>query len=461
MAHLAREDSLDADELILPPSDQHESADSFELDTVTEEAGGIESLPEVSRLARDLGRLATIGIDQAGGISRLSFTPAEREGHAALAEWMSQAGLRVWTDAFGNTYGERPGRSLRLPAIALGSHLDSVPHGGQFDGAVGVVGALEVIRLLDSAGIRTHHPLRVVAFAGEEAARFGLGCLGSRAATGLLTPRDTERLRDAQGRTLTEAMHEVSLEPARLTECHWRADEVAAFLELHIEQGRILEAEGHPIGVVETVAGNTRVRLDLRGRADHAGATPMSQRHDALAAAAEIVLAAEAAANDPRRRPTVATIGHLVVHPNAITTVPGQTTMYLDVRDIDGDRQRATAEEVLQAAIQAARSRGVQLGYDVTADVSPTVLPMWLRGITSRVCQDLGMDHRVMPSGAGHDAAIVARVLPAGMIFVPSRDGASHCPEEWTSLAHIAQGVRVLSRSVLDLDRFLLDQADN
>jgi len=418
-----------------------------------------EPLPDAARLASLLQRLSEIAGDGQAAVNRISFTPDEREAHATLARWMAEAGLQVETDAFGNTWGTRPGRRADLPPIGFGSHLDSVPQGGRFDGAVGVVAGVEALRMLDAAGIQTEHPLRLIAFVCEEGARFGEACLGSKAVVGLLEPGDLQRLRDAHGVTLASAMQSLGLDPRQLPSVRWEPRALAAFLELHIEQGRLLENEGKAIGLVEAVAGNTRLRISLHGRADHSGGTPMHLRKDALAAAAEIVLGVERLANEPRRRTTVATVGRLDVSPNSITTVPARVTFYVDVRDVDGDRQRAAAQDVLALAQQVAARRDVALEAELVGDSSPVVLPLWLRHLTRDVCQRLDVPYRVLNSGAGHDAAILARALPAAMLFVPSHQGLSHCPEEWTSISDIAVGVRVLYHSILALDRALTEQA--
>ena len=415
-----------------------------------------EFLPKATRLVAEFERLAKIGADPGGyGVSRLPFSQEEREAHRVVGGWMTEAGLTVRTDSFGNTIGIRQGNGKGLPAIGIGSHLDSVPRGGRFDGTVGVLGALEALRVFDEAGVVTEHPIWLVAFASEEGARFGEPCLGSRAVTGILEQGDLDRLHDADGVTLGEAMTRVGLDGSALPASRWARTDVAAFLELHIEQSVVLETQQKKIGLVDSVAGNTRLRLTMRGRADHSGGTPMQYRKDALAAAAEVVIAAEAIANEPRRRATVATVGRIENYPNSITTIPGEVRFYLDVRDIDSDRQRATASAIVDAGRQVAARRGIEFVAELISDTSPTILPMWLRELTTAVCRDMDLPHRVMASGAGHDAAILSRFIPAGMIFVPSHDGTSHAPEEWTSAEDIVTGVRVLMGSVRRVDQFL------
>jgi allantoate deiminase len=410
-----------------------------------------------SRLADDLRLIGEIGALPDGGVTRPGFSGLERQAHALVAGWLHELGLTVRTDAVGNTIAERSGR-LAGPFIGFGSHLDSVPQGGRFDGIVGVVGAVELIRMLVEAGHLTEHPLRVVLFAGEEGARFGEPCIGSRAIVGGWENRDLSRIRDREGVSLAAALEALGFDPGRIGEARWPAGEVAAFLELHIEQASLLEAEGRQIGLVDVVSGSTRLRLDIRGRADHSGGTPMSQRADAFNAAAEIALTVESLATDHRHRGTRATVGRLDLAPNTITTVAGRAVMFVDVRDVDSDRQRRAASEIVERAHWICERRGVRLEPEVIADTSPAVLSMWLRELSSNVCRDLGLNYRVMSSGAGHDTAILARLLPGAIVFVPSRDGLSHVPEEWTSAADIARGVDVLHATVLRLDQFLSEQ---
>ena len=415
---------------------------------------------DATRIGARLGEIATIGADPEGeGISRISFTRLEREAHELVGRWLRDLGLSISVDAIGNTIAELPGAERGAAAIGVGSHLDSVPHGGRFDGIVGVVGAVELAELIVAGDVRLRHPLRIVIFAGEEGARFGEPCVGSKAVTGQLGDRDLTRMRDARGISLADALRELGFDPRAVGQARWKSSDWAAFLELHIEQARMLEASDTPIGLVDTVSGSTRLRLELRGRADHSGGTPMNMRADALAAAAEIVLAAESAAREPRNRGARLTVGRLDVHPNSITTIPGRVRMTLDVRDVDSDRQRRLAVEMVRRARVMCERRGVSVDAELIADTSPSVLPMWIRELTSQVCEELGIRFRVMTSGAGHDSQVVNALVPAGMVFVPSKDGLSHVPEEWTSASDVARGVDVLHHSVVRLDEMLASLA--
>lgn len=402
-----------------------------------------------------ISRISAIGVDPAGGISRLAFSPEEREAHRLVAGWVEDLGLRVDEDPAGNSLIRRPGRDPRQAAIAFGSHLDSVPRGGRFDGVAGVVAMVELMSLLEEEAVTTEHPLLGVAFAGEEGARFGEPCIGSKAVAGLWEGRDLSSVVDAGGTSLAQAMTEVGLEPTRLSEARWDFGTIGAYFELHIEQARTLEREGRQVGLPDVISGSTRLRLVLTGRADHSGGTPMRERTDALLAASEVVLAVEALVTDPFHHGTRGTVGRVDVEPNSLTTIPGRVTMTIDIRDLDGDRQRRTAEALVETALEISRRRRIELGAFLLADTSPSVLSVWLRSILREVCTRLGVSHRVMTSGASHDAQILARIAPAAMVFVPSRDGLSHVPEEWTSVADIARGVEVLYDSVLEVDRRL------
>jgi allantoate deiminase len=411
--------------------------------------------PDVARIADMVDALAEIGGEPGDGVTRLAYTPAERRAHEVVAGWLRDLGLEVRHDEVGNTIARREGSDPAAPAIAVGSHLDSVPHGGRFDGVAGVVGMIELVRLLTESGDRTVHPLLGVAFAAEEGARFGEPCIGSKLLAGALREPDLQRVRDADGTSLAAAMASVGLAPQRLDGVRWRPEDLALFLELHVEQGSVLETENRQIGLVDIVSGSTRLRLVLKGQANHSGATPMALRADALAGAADVVRTAEALATDPRHRGLRATVGRLEVWPNSTTTIPGRAMVTVDVRDTDGDRQRQAALELVERVRWTCERRGLRLEAEVVADTSPTVLTMWLRERIRQVCEELALSHRAMSSGASHDAQVVARLAPAAIVFVPSRGGLSHVPEEWTSATEIACGVEVLRQSVLRLDRFL------
>lgn len=411
-----------------------------------------EAVP--ARVSRMLDEIASIGADPPG-VSRLAYTPDERRAHDLVATWLREIDLEVSVDAVGNTIASRAGREPGLPVLAFGSHLDSVPHGGRFDGIVGVVGMVEALRLLHEAGVTTSHPLRAVAFAAEEGARFGEPCIGSKLIVGSLSESDLHRLRDPAGQTLASAMTSVGLVPEDAWNARWEEGDIAAFLELHVEQGGVLEATGRPIGLVDVVSGSTRLRITLTGRANHSGATPMRGRADALMGAAEVTSQAEALALSATNRGLRLTIGRFDVWPNSTTTIPGRVTFTVDVRDTDSDRQRAVALEVAELAGSTGTRRGLGVEADIIADTSPIVLATWVRDRIRAVSDSMETPNRSMTSGASHDAQVMSSIAPAAIVFVPSRGGVSHVPEEWSSAGDIARGIDLLIRSIVDLDTFI------
>lgn len=407
-----------------------------------------EAHADPARLERMLEELASITASPGEpGVTRLAYTAEERRAHALVGRWLGDLGLRVWTDAAGNTLAELGG-GPGLSVIGTGSHLDSVERAGRFDGIAGVVAAVEAARLISVRPGGLRHGLRVVLFAGEEGARFGHPCLGSSAVAGQLTDQGLA-LTDREGVALGEAMRSVGLDPGRVGAARWNPSEWAGFLELHVEQGNVLENTGNAVGVVDDVSGSSRFELTVRGRAGHSGGTPMDLRADALTTAAEIVLAVEAAAGTLGTR---CTVGRLTVAPGGITTVPGVVRFTVDVRDVDPARLREVSERIRARAAEVCEARGTALGVVPLAETAPVHLPPGPRETLLRACRAAGVRHRVMPSGASHDAQVISTVAPAGILFVPSRDGISHAPEEWTSVEDLAVGTDVLVQALLELD---------
>jgi len=413
------------------------------------ETTGPAPLPRTDprRIARFLDDVADVGADRRGGWTRLAFSPEERAAHAVFAEWAAAIGLAVRVDAVGNSYAEPPGAG-DAPALLAGSHLDTVPRGGSFDGVAGVAAALEVARVLGESG-RATRPFTAIAFSAEEGARFGAPCIGSRVATGAFTAETLRSLVDADGRSAAELAREVGLRPDDATDAVWRDGSAAAYVELHIEQGAVLESRRRTLGLVDAIGGSTRVELALAGRADHSGTTPMSLRRDALTAASELVLEVERMAM--LHPTTVATVGRLQVDPGVLTAVPGLVELTLDVRDVDSDRQRDLAEGILNAAARIAARRGLDVTASLISDLSPVVLHRTVRERLAEAAAALGLSFAVLRSGATHDAAHVARRMPAGMALVPSRGGVSHQPDEWSSVEDIARGADVMAAALLAL----------
>ncbi len=403
--------------------------------------------PDLKRLAADLETLSSYRDPDAPGWTRPVFSAVDRRAREWVRTRMSEAGLEVTVDTAGNLLGLLRGTSGEPGALLTGSHTDTVMGGGRFDGIVGVLGAIEVVRCLRAAGISLGHDLVVTDFLGEEPNDFGLSCVGSRAMAGALDEAHLE-VRDSRGRSLGEALAAGGGDPARLREARWSPGSVHCYVELHIEQGPRLEETGTPIGVVTGIVGIHRLLARLERRPDHAGTTPMEQRRDALDGAAETVLAIERLA-----RGGVATAGRLEIKPAALNVVPAEAELWAEARSDDEEWLVAFKESIEEELGAVAKRRRLATSLDWRSREPPVPVTDWVADAVHRATRSLRLTALSMPSGAGHDASYMARLGPMGMIFVPSRGGRSHCPEEWTDLAHIGQGVAALAETLCLVDR--------
>lgn len=400
------------------------------------------------RLWRRLGELAEIGKSQDGGVTRLSFTREERAVKDLVASYMVTAGLDVREDAAGNLIGRREGRDPTALAVNCGSHLDSVHGGGNFDGPLGVLAAVEAVQAMRDEGVRTKRPVEVVAFTDEEGARFSFGMIGSRALAGRLAKEDLD-LEDDNGVSIAEAMREYGLDPEKIGDAVRPEGTVGAYVELHIEQSRVLENAGLPVGVVTGIAGPVWLRFLLEGEAGHAGTTPMGLRRDALAAAAAVIGVVEEEAT--RTGTTVGTVGRLELGPGGINVIPGRISFSLDLRDIDEAVRDGVEERILEKARRICESRGVKLEVETIQRLAPTPCASGIQAVAKRACEELGLEPFELPSGAGHDGMQLAGLCPVGMVFVRSRGGISHSPAEHSSREDCAAGAEVLYRALLEL----------
>lgn len=399
------------------------------------------------RIEERILQLAEFGKDPRGGVSRLAFSEADRRGREYIIALMRRAGLAVRVDPAGNIIGRREGREPQLPPIVFGSHIDSVPNGGRYDGVVGVIGAIECIEVLNAHGVTTRHPLEVVVFAGEEG-----GLVGSRALIGALTPEALAVISQS-GLTVRDGIRAIGGDPDRLAEAVRRPGEIAAFLELHIEQGGVLEAEGAQIGVVEGIVGIRRWDVVVEGFANHAGTTPMAHRRDALVGAAEVILAVNRVVTSvPGRQ--VGTVGRIAAEPGAPNVIPGRVRMSLELRDLSEEKIEALFERIREQARAIEARRGVTITFTpIDASAVPALTDERLRRLIAETARELGLRAIALPSGAGHDAQNMARIAPTGMIFVPSVGGISHSPQEYTRPEDLANGATVLLHTILKLDR--------
>ncbi len=405
--------------------------------------------PDLNRIRRDISKMSEFVSPEEPGWTRISFSNEDRLARTHIVQLMEEANLSVRIDAAGNVIGRREGKNPG-PAILAGSHIDTVRGGGRFDGISGVVAGIEVARRLEEERMQLLHSLEVVVFIAEEPSPFGISTIGSRAMAGKLSEDVLVNLRDGQGRTLGGAIESMGGNPAKIGDAKRSSGDILASLELHIEQGPVLRSRGIPIGVVSGIVGISRGDIEVVGRMDHAGTMPMEVRKDALAAGAEVVLALEKVCR--QLRGVVGTIGKVEVFPNALNVVPGRVHFGMEARSLNEAHLHETASLFKKEVDRIIRDRGVDIRLEIAITSKPVLFPTGMvRGI-GRVCDSLGLSYLEMPSGAGHDMNHLAEVAPAGMIFVPSKDGRSHCPEEWTDFEEVTLGAEVLARTIFSLD---------
>lgn len=395
-------------------------------------------------VAAYLDRLDEIGRLPTGGVWRGVYSPAWDEARRVVRGWLTDAGLAVREDAAGNLFGRLDGQAPG-PVVLVGSHIDSVYAGGKFDGPLGVIGAIAAVRALAARHPRPPRPVEVFVSAEEENSRFLCNFWGARAVTGQIAPGEAERYRDADGVSLAEAMRSVGLDPDRVAGAG--RDDVAAFLELHIEQGPVLDQSGIALGVVEAISGVTRTRARVAGRADHAGSTPMAMRADALLAAAEMVLAIRQLALE-FGEPARTTVGRFTVQPNQPVIIAEAVEFIIDCRHPDRARQEQLVAAARQRCAAIAARHGVGLDSEIIVDQPPTRMDPALVALLEGVIERRGWSQRRLISGPGHDAMILGRRFPAVMLFVPSRDGRSHSPAEFTPFEQLLPGVQALADAV-------------
>jgi N-carbamoyl-L-amino-acid hydrolase len=400
----------------------------------------------------NLLKLGEFGKNPEGGVSRVGFTEADLAGRAYVMGLMREAGLEVRIDPAGNIFGRRAG-SASLPVLLFGSHIDSVPHGGNFDGDVGSLGAIEVIQALNEQKLETRHPLEVVIWTNEEGGRFYSGLVGSSAATGIL-PADIAERRDENGEKLSDWLTRMGGDARRIKEARITPGSVAGYVELHIEQGAVLDEAKVPIGVVQGIVGISLRICTATGFANHAGTTPMTGRKDALAAASRAVLAVreEVRAETGRQ---VGTVGWMKIEPGASNVIPGRVTFPVELRDLDKEKIDRVAARILQRFESIGKDENVQISCTAPDLHAPALTVPVFRDAISTSAKEAGLNSMELPSGAGHDAQNVARFAPIGMIFVPSRGGISHSPLEYSSPEQVANGAEVLYRTILRLDALL------
>jgi len=403
----------------------------------------------ISRLLQEIDELARISSHPFPAVTRVVFSGEDLRARKWLVEKCEAARLTVRFDAVGNLFARAEGSDSALPALATGSHTDAIPNAGMFDGVVGVLGGLEAIRTIQESGVRLRHPVELIMFTSEEPTLFGIGCLGSRLMSGSLDPRRADDLTDLNGRSLADwragAGYRGDLADVQIPHGHY-----AAFLELHIEQGPILEREGLDIGIVEKIAAPAALRLEFTGEGGHAGAVLMPDRHDAGLAAAEVALELERLVLTSGSVDCVGTTGMIKLHPNAINSIPCRALLELDIRDTLLVSRDAVVGGIVEAAREVAGRRGLELRIERISADPPALCDERLVDIVEKSAG--GLKARKLVSRAYHDSLFLSRIAPAAMIFIPCKKGWSHRPDEYSSPEQMARGVDVLARALVAAD---------
>jgi len=402
------------------------------------------------RLIDEIETLAAFSDAEAPAVTRVVFTPTERKARAWVKDRLRDAGLEIRDDAIGNTFARWVGTDREAPVVGTGSHIDAIPNAGKYDGVVGVLGGLEAIRALDRSGFRPRHSIELLIFSSEEPTRFGIGCLGSRLLSGTLSADAAKRLADNDGRTADQVRRSAGLggelEDVKLPNSYYKA-----FVELHIEQGPILEREGKPLGIVERIAAPASLRITIEGSGGHAGGVLMSERRDALCAAAELILGLETAATSSGAIDTVATVGICDVFPGAVNSIPARVRLGVDIRDTDLGRRDKVIQVLDQTCQSTSARRQVTIEKElVNADAPAESAPGIVAALTE-ACRKYNFPFLHMTSRAYHDSLFMSRIAPVAMLFIPSKNGYSHRPDEYSSPEDIARGALVLAATLAAL----------
>jgi len=415
---------------------------------------GKELSIHIARLMTDIDELGQIGINALGGLDRTTFTQSELAARNWLKDQLHQVNLIVKTDQAANIWGKRTGQE-KLPSIVFGSHLDTVPNGGKYDGALGVLIALEIMRVLEENEIMTRHPLQLVSFSAEEPNPFGLSTFGSRAVTGKLTTEEILNVADPAGTLLTDALQAAGGDLDTFENCVLQPEELSAYLEVHIEQGKRLLNRSVPIGIVTAITGIYRESITVIGEANHAGTTIMEDRKDALTAASELILSLERACLNHPSNEVVGTIGRMNILPNAPNIIPHKVCMTLEIRG----KSSVEIQDILAAftteCLRVTEKRFVHIDRKVLLNQSPASMDSFIIDTMKEIVSNWEYPYYLLGSMAGHDAAHMANITKSGMLFVPSLGGKSHCPDEESRLEDIEKAANTLLHTILMLDQKL------
>ncbi|WP_347252962.1 Zn-dependent hydrolase [Leminorella grimontii] len=387
--------------------------------------------------------------DGSPGITRLAYSKEDEQAHRLMIEKCRELGLEVRQDAMGNVFARLPGKNPELPAVGTGSHIDSVPQGGAYDGVIGVMAGLYAISQFKPQQLK--RSLELVIFRAEESSRFGFACMASKVMASQADFDKWAKNTDSQGNNIFQVLDNCGYQSQKLKECRLPTDYFSAFIETHIEQGKVLEHQQKRIGVVNGIAAPCRYRVEVHGHADHSGATPMSQRHDALVASAGIITDINTAACYESAYGTVGTVGRLDVTPNAINVIPGDVTFYVDIRGVDKSSVNRVVAKFLASVEHAKSVQDVVIHVHELANDMPVLMNDDIVHRLERICQEQGVPSVTMMSGAGHDTMYMAQDFPAGMLFIPSKEGISHHPDEYSEFDDVILAAEILQQALGEL----------
>ena len=416
------------------------------IGTLQQTSAQSTTLADTHRISERINHLATFGTNTPGVMKRVAFSDGDIQARKYVVQLMNAAGLMVTTDAAGNIFGVRKGKNPSLPYIAFGSHVDAVPAGGIYDGDLGVIGALECIEILNKNHIETEHPLKVMMFTDEEE-----GLIGSRALTGHLSKEELSTVMNC-GKTLRQGINDVGGNADELDKAKITPGSIAAFMELHIEQGANLENEHLKIGIVEGIVGLRPYTITVEGMANHAGTTPMKLRKDALLTAAKLIVAINESAVGMDGR-QVATVGQITVTPGATNVIPGKAVISLDLRDLSAEKMDLLFNIIQKKADSLAALNGTKITFAPKKYNPPVTTDKRIQAMIAASAAELNLTTKYLPSGALHDTQDMAKLASAGMIFVPSKNGISHSPNEYTSPEDMTNGINVLFKTILKADK--------
>jgi len=399
------------------------------------------------RIKTHLENLSEFNSTPEKGLTRFTFTKAERDARKYLKEELEKIGIEPYSDAAGNLFGRLEAEEADKPVIMIGSHYDSVKNGGHFDGPAGVIMALEIMTKLKEDNFQPKYPIEFAALIEEEGGRFGSGLYGSRSMAGKITPEDLKNYKDKDGISIAEELENNGYDPDKIKDAVRDPKDLKAFIELHIEQGPVLENEEKDVGLVDFIVGINEFKVKIMGRPDHAGTTPMNMRKNALLSAARIIELIDESGKEAGEG-TVATVGELYVKPGAANIVPGEVEFTVDIRSKSAELVAQVKEDIIEALKQEEQNSEITWEINELLDVDPTPLAEEIADIFEESAEESGFSYNKMISGAGHDAMVMAEITDVGLVFVPSKNGRSHCPEEWTDYEDLQRGIEVIYKTV-------------